>query len=149
MKNYSLIVGISAGVALGSLSFGLNSAQAAAAAPLQVAAGTSDQASFFQNVAWEHDRVEKLRHAYYLLEHADGDYHGHRAEAMHAIKRAGEVLGVEIKGGGHAEESQWASDRKLHEAKRLLEEVADEFGAREQAHVHTAIKELDRALAVR
>jgi len=149
MKLHSLSVQISAGAALALLSFGISSGHAASATPIQNAGESFAQSSPFQQVRWEEGKIEKLRHAYYLLEHADGDYSGHRLEAMHSIKKAAEILGVELLGKARTEESQWKSDRRLHEAKHLLEDLADETSGKEQAHVHRAIKEIDKALAIK
>jgi len=149
MKIRSLSVQISAGVGLALLACDISNGHAASATLIQNAGDTFAQASPFQNVAWEEAKVEKLRHAYHLLEQADGDYSGHRVAAMRSIKKAAEILGVEIKGNGHAEESQWKSDRKVQEAKNLLADLADETTGKEQAHVHLAMKELDKALAIK
>lgn len=143
MKTYSKLLNILAGVSFAVLTCSTNNSRAASA---QILLGQPSHPYLFQNVRWAEEKVEKLRHAYYLLDHADGDYGGHRVAAMHSIKKAAELLGVEIKGGGHAEESQWASDRKLREAKRLMEELLDKTGGKEQQHVRRAIKELDKAL---
>ena len=145
------MVRVSTGVAAAVLTAGVNNLFAISAPPVATPAALApaDQPFAFENVRWETVRIEKLRHAYYLLDHADGDYHGHRIEAMHAIKKAAEVLGVDIKGGGHAEEAQWESDRKLREARRILMELADQTGSHEQPHIHRAIKELDRALVIK
>jgi hypothetical protein len=149
MKTRSISVQISAGVALALLSFGISNARAAAATPLQNAGDQFARLSPFQQITWEQNKIEKLQHAYHLLEHADGDYGGHREAAMRSIKKASEILGVELKGGEHAEESQWKSDRRLREAKHLLEDLAVEAKAKEQPHIHRAIKELDKALAAK
>jgi hypothetical protein len=101
----------------------------------------------FENVVWEEVRAEKLRHAYYLLEHADAEYRGHKVEAMHSVKKAAEVAGVELKWhGGHGEESQWNSDRRLREARDILTSLATGGHGPEQEHLHRAIKALDKAL---
>lgn len=112
-------------------------------------ASYSSQPFLLQNVTWEEYKIEQLRHAYHLLDHTDRDYDGHRKEAMHSIRKAAEILGVELKGGLHAGESQWDSDHKMREAKRILEGLIDETHGAEQAHIHRAIKELDKGLAIR
>src|SRR5580700_3971880 len=111
MKMHSIMVRFSAGMAVAVLSAGVNNTFAVSASPAstQSAIEQAGQPPLFENVRWEEERIEKLRHAYHLLEHADGDYHGHREAAMHSIKKAADLLGFEIKGGGHAEESQWKS----------------------------------------
>jgi len=149
MKTRSLSVQISAGVVLALLSFGISNGHAASATSLQNSGNQFAQSSPFQNVSWEEAKLEKLRHAYHLLEHADGDYGGHREAAMKSIKKAAEILGADLKGHEHAEESRWKSDRRLREARNLLADLVIEAGGKEQPHVHRAIKELDKALAVK
>jgi hypothetical protein len=149
MKKHSIAVYLSAGAVLAILTGGTGSLQAASATSVQNSGDAFAQATPFQTVAWAEAKAEKLRHAYYLLEHANGDYAGHRVVAMRSIKKAAEILGVEIKGGGHAEEAQWASDKQVGEARRLLKELVDTTGGKEQAHVTRAVKELDKALTVK
>ncbi|MGD0813741.1 MAG: hypothetical protein ABSA83_09070 [Verrucomicrobiota bacterium] len=148
MKLYSLSVQISAGAALTLLACGVSSGHAAAV-PLQNTDASAVQCVPFQQIKWEQARIDKLEHAYHLLEGAKADYHGHRVEAMHAIKKAGEVLGVEFHGKDHVEEAQWKSDRRLQEAKRLLQDLVVESKAVEQPHIHRAVNEIDKALAVK
>jgi hypothetical protein len=147
MKTNSNLIRIACVAALVILADGKGNGFTANALP--VATVDAGQPFAPQTIRWEEEKVEKLRHAYYLLEHADGDYAGHRVAAMRSIKKAAEILGVEIRGGGHAEEAQWNSDRKLHEAKHILEDLQDQTGGKEQAHVHRAVKELDKALVTR
>jgi hypothetical protein len=149
MKMYTLSVQISAGVVLALLSCGISNGHAASATPVQNKDNHFAQSSQFQPVTWEQYKIEKLQHAYRLLEHADGDYSGHRDLAMRSIRKAAEVLGVELRGEEHAEESQWRSDRRLHEAKHLLEDLVGEGQGKEQPHIHHAIKELNKALALK
>lgn len=149
MKTYTLPVQISAGIVLALLSCGISNGHAASATPIQNAGTGFTQSSPFRPVTWEQFKVEKLQHAYHLLEHADGDYSGHREAAMQSIKKAAEILGVELTGGEHAEESQWKSDRKLEESRRLLKELVEDAKGKEQPHVHHAIRELDKALKVK
>jgi hypothetical protein len=149
MKLCSFSVQISAGAFLALLSFGISSGHAASATFIQNAGESFDQSPPFQQITWEQYKIEKLEHAYLLLEHADGDYGGHRVGAMHAIKKAAETLGVELHGKAHAEESQWKSDRRLHEAKHLLEDLVVEGKGKEQPHIHRAIREIEKALAVK
>jgi hypothetical protein len=149
MKLCTLSVQLAAGFALALLSCGISNGHAASATLMQNAGESFDQLSPFQQITWEQYKIEKLEHAYHLLEHADGDYGGHRVEAMHAIKKAAETLGVELHGKAHAEESQWKSDRRLHEAKHLLEDLVVAGKGIEQPHIHRAIKEINKALAVK
>jgi hypothetical protein len=149
MKLSTFSVVIPAGVALAFLSFGIGSGHAASAAPIQNADGSFVQSFQFQQVGWEQYKIDKLEHAYHLLEHAKGDYSGHRLEALHAIKKAGEVLGVEFHGKDHAEESQWESDKRMREARHLLEDLIVEGKGAEQPHIHRAIKEINKAIAIK
>jgi uncharacterized protein YaiE (UPF0345 family) len=146
MNIKSIGISLSAGTALGILAGGINSGRAASVTVVPNADYNISTASAFQSVRWEEAKIEKLRHAYRLLELAKSDYNGHRVEAMHSIKKAAEVLGVELKGWKeHAEESQWESDRRVSEARRILESLQDETRGREQEHVHKAVKELEKA----
>jgi hypothetical protein len=149
MKTYSPSVRIAAGIALALLSCGISNGDAASAAPTQNAGDAFAQSSPFQNVNWEATKIETLQHAYALLEHADRDYSGHREAAMKSIRKAAEILGVELTGRVHPEESQWESDHRVREAKRLLEGLIVEGPGKEQPHIHRAIRELDKALAVK
>jgi hypothetical protein len=149
MTTRFLSVQISAGVVLALLSCGASNGRAASATLPPTAGENFAQSSSLQNVAWEATRVEKLRHAYHLLEEANGDYSGHRVEAMRSIKKAGDFLGVDIKGSGHAEESQWTSDHRLQQSKQLLEELVDEGQGKEQPHIKRAIKEINKALSLK
>lgn len=150
MKTRSIFAHVSAGVALAFLSFGISNSHAASATPIQNADPGFLQASALQPVTWDRYKIEKLQHAYTLLEHADGDYAGHREAAMRSIKEAAGILGVDLTGlKEHAEESQWKSDKRLGEARRLLKELVIQGHGDEQPHVRRAIKELDKALATR
>ncbi len=142
-------VQISAVVVVALFTCGSSNNFAASATFIQNTGDNFTQSPSFQQVTWEQDKIEKLQHAYHLLEHADGDYGGHRDLAMRSIKKAAEVLGVDLKGKEHAEESQWKSDRRLREAKTLLEDLIGEGHAKEQPHIHRAIKELDKALTLK
>jgi len=147
MKSLSFSVQFSFGAALALLTLGLCNGHATSVTPLQTAGAA--QSSPFQQVRWEEAKIDQLRHAYHLLEHADGDYGGHRAEAMRSIKKAAEILGAELTWKGHAEESQWKSDRRLREAKSLLRNLVDETHGKEQAHIERAMKEIDKALSLK
>lgn len=149
MKIRFLLIPLVAGAALALLSCGISNGHAASATFIQNAGDSFAQPPPFQQITWEQTKIEKLEHAYHLLEHADGDYGGHRVAAMHAIKKAAETLGVELHGKAHAEESQWKSDRRLHEARHLLEGLVVEARGKEQPHIHRAIKELEKALALK
>jgi hypothetical protein len=104
------------------------------------------QPSQFQRVAWEEEKKEKLRHAFWLLENADHDYAGHRIKAIEQIRKAGEIIGMELHGKGYGGAEPPKSDERLHRARVLLQEVAEESGGKEHEHLHKAIHELDDAL---
>jgi hypothetical protein len=100
-----------------------------------------------QRVGWEESKRHKLRTAYWLLEHADRDYEGHRKVALTEVKKAGDIIGMDLHGEGYGGESKWASDKRMHEAKRLLIEVREESGGGEEhRHLRLALKEIDMAL---
>jgi hypothetical protein len=96
---------------------------------------------------------EELAHAYVLLRLADGDYAGHRANAMKEIKAAGKALGLKLEGGGSGHEKQLKSDEQVAEARRLLREAREKLEDRDRdrvtVNVDKAIKELDAALKVK
>jgi hypothetical protein len=96
---------------------------------------------------------DELVHAYWLLKTAKADYHGHRAEALHAVENAGKDLGLELKGGVPERERQWKSDAQLQEAARLLHDARDKMEERDRKraaeHLEHAIKEVDAALNTR
>jgi hypothetical protein len=102
-----------------------------------------------QRVSWEEAKKHKLRHAYWLLSQADRDYDGHRLVAMKEIKKAADMIGMDLKGEGYSGEHQKWSDARLREARQLLKDVVDETGHREHEHIRIAIKEIDKALEVR
>lgn len=149
MKMNTLAVYLSAGVALASLSFGASNCGAiAATTTVQINGDFFAQSSPFQNIRWEEEKREKLRHAYWLLEHANADYGGHKTEAMKSIKKAAGILDFDLAWHGeHAHEDQWNSDRRVREAKHILEDLQDETHGGEQEHIHHAVHELDKALA--
>ena len=149
MKIKTLSNQIVAGAALALVTFGVNTLRAVSVPSLQNADGIYIQESDFQAVSWEAAKLDKLRHAYQLLEHADGDYAGHREEAMKSIKKAAELLGADLKWRPRGEEAQWKTDRRLREAKHLLQDLVIEAHGKEQPHIHHAIKEIDKALATR
>jgi hypothetical protein len=146
MKSRTFLIQITGGVALALLCCGISQGHPASAPLSQNAGDANAQAPSFQQISWEHEKIEKLQHAYHLLEHADGDYAGHKEEAKKSIRKAAEVLGVDLHGKEHPEESQWKSDRHLREARRILKELIFEGNGVEQPHIHKAIKEIDRAL---
>jgi hypothetical protein len=96
---------------------------------------------------------EELSHAYILVRMADGDYAGHRAEALKSLQAAGKALGLELRGKGSGHEQQLKSDEQLAEARRLLRDSRDKLEERDRnlaaKHVERAMKELDAALKVK
>jgi hypothetical protein len=96
---------------------------------------------------------EEVAHAYVLLRMANGDYGGHRANALKEIKAAGKALGLDLKGRGSGHEQQLKSDEQVAEARRLLREARDKLEDRDRdrvtVNVDKAIKELDAALKVK
>jgi hypothetical protein len=131
------------------LPLGLASARAAWAPSSLDVDGPALQQAAPQRMAWEEAKKRKLRHAYWLLEQGDADYKGHRAKAMEEIKKAGEMIGMDLKGEGYGGEKQKWSDEKLREARGLLKDIVDETGLREHEHIRLAIKEIDKALEVK
>jgi hypothetical protein len=99
---------------------------------------------------WGEERKHKLRHAYRLLEFAKRDYDGHRIKAKAEVKKAADILGLDLHGGGYdwePGESRWESDKMLRESRRLLKEVREETGGGEEhKHLRIAIHEIDTAL---
>ena len=93
---------------------------------------------------------EELTHAYRLMKGADHDYDGHREAAMKEVRAAGEKLGLVLEGEGVKEESQWKSDKRMLEARRLLKEARNKLEDRDREkaakELDVAIKELNQAL---
>jgi hypothetical protein len=131
------------------LPLGIVSSRAASVPTSLVADGAEFQQAHPQPVSWEEAKRHKLRHAYWLLEQADSDYHGHRGKAMEEIKKAGEIIGLDLHGEGYGGERQKWSDARLREARQLLIDIVDKSHEREHEHIWKAIKELDRSLEVR
>ncbi len=131
------------------LPLGISSVHAVSAPTDAVASDAVVQPSQFQRVEWKEEKREKLRHAYWLLEHADGDYAGHRVLAMEHIKKAGEIIGMELHGKDYAHTDQFKSDERLRRARTLLHEVAVDSGGKELEHIHKAVGEIDRSLDVK
>ena len=78
---------------------------------------------------------------------------GHRAAAMHAVEKAGKLLGLDLKGDDKDHEKQALSDDRLKEARDLLQKVlgAAEVKAQEKIakHISAAIKDINVALKIR
>jgi len=149
MKLNSLRNYISAAAVTALLPLGLASSRAASGPSVLDANGPALQQGQFQPVSWEEAKKHKLRHAYWLLSQSDRDYRGHKTKAMEEIKKAGEIIGMDLHGEGWGGEHQAWSDERLHEAKHLVEDVAEKTGGgREHEHLRLAIRELDKSLEV-
>jgi len=104
--------------------------------------------------------VKELHEIKLLLERADHDYKGHRAEAVKQITAAIHALhgghkhhGPGVKGGG---EPQALSDAQLRESIKALSVVLAQLGnapgapaAKGAVHVANAIKQLEIALTIK
>jgi hypothetical protein len=95
---------------------------------------------------WDDSNKRKLRKAYWILEQSDRNYHGHKAKAIEEIKKAGDIIGMDLHGEGYGGAKQEWSDARLREARDLLKEIAQDSGGREHEHLREAIHELDHAL---
>jgi hypothetical protein len=101
-------------------------------------------------VDWDEGKRHKLRRAYWLLEHAERDYDGHRGKARKEIERAAEVMHLDLKHGeGYTGEPQQVSDERMREAKHLLEDIVDPGHAREHEHIWKAVQEINKSLALK
>jgi hypothetical protein len=129
---------------------GLSSAHATSVGTVPLYGDSVAQPSQFQRVDWTEERRTKLRRAFWLIEHANADYNGHRVKAMEHIKKAAEVLGMDLHGNGYeADRTQKESDLQMRRARELLHEVGKESGGRELEHIRQAVAEIDHALDVR
>lgn len=149
MKLRSISNFVSLAASLAVLPFGLAATPAASSAANPDAAVAPQQSSPLQRVGWEEKKKHKLRHAYWILEQTDRDYHGHREVALKEIRKAGKIIGMDLKGEGYGGEKQHWSDERLREAKSDLKDIVEETGGKEHEHIRAAIKEIDRALDVR
>jgi hypothetical protein len=133
------------------LPFGTSSARAISATPIPVDSPANVQQGLIRvDSYWNEDRKEKIRHAYWILEGADRDYHGHKAAAMEHLKKAGDIIGMKLhEGRGYGGQRQPWSDERLREARGLLRQVVSETGGREHEHLRKAIEELTHALDVK
>lgn len=108
-------------------------------------------ANQFETIRFRDSKEAEMMHqAYRILASGDHDYHGHRAEAMHQIKKAAELLGVDLSGDEKSHERQALSDDRLRDARGLLQSVLGASEVKDQDrisdHIHAAIKEIDSAL---
>lgn len=97
--------------------------------------------------------VQTLTQAYSTLASADHDYKGHRAKAMHAIKKAAHLMGQKIGGDGTGKEQQTLSDEQLRGVQTMLQKVRGSVGGHNSqkvvGHLNTAIHELTTALSIK
>ena len=139
-------VSLAAGMAILPLSLAANQAPAPTApSDLSIA---PDQSPSFDRVGWDEAKRKKLRHAYWILEQADHDYAGHRGKAMEEIRRAGRIMGLDLKGDGYGGQRPHWSDALLREARKNLQNIVEESGGEEHKHIRLAIKEIAHALEV-
>lgn len=107
----------------------------------------------FQTVAFS-DTAEAgmLHRAYRILAYGDHDYKGHRAAAMKQVKKAAELLGVDLSGDDRNRQPQVLSDDDLRDARNLLTNVlgASEVKSQDRiaSHINAAIKQIDIALRI-
>jgi hypothetical protein len=94
-----------------------------------------------------------LRNAYQILATGDHDYKGHRVRAMHAVERAGKLLGIDLAGDLKDRQPQPLSDDKLREAQGLIAQVLGAAEVKNQKritkHLNVAVNEINTALTVR
>jgi spermidine/putrescine-binding protein len=141
-------VSMAAMVALLPLSIASSRGASAPAQNLD-ANGAVLQRAQLSRVEWDDAKRSKVRRAYWLLEHADSDYGGHKGKAMAEIKEAAKIMGLDLRGEGYGGENQKESDNRLREARRLLKEIVDQRHEREHERLWKAMQEIDKALAVK
>lgn len=94
-----------------------------------------------------------MHRAYRILAAGDHDYKGHRVKAMRQIKKAANLLGLDLRGDDRVRERQVLSDDRLREARGLLQNVLGSSEVNSQKgiadHINSAIKQIDAALRVR
>lgn len=106
----------------------------------------------FERTAFSDSAEAGMMHrAYRILASGDHDYHGHRLAAMEQIKKAADLLGVDLHGDEGTHDRQFLSDDRLREARGLLKHVLNASEVKSQDriahHVQAAIDEIDHALA--
>jgi hypothetical protein len=146
LRSISNLVSLAAGLAF--LPFGLAATPAPSSTPNSDLNVAPFQSAPLQRVAWEESKRKKLRRAYWILEQADHEYAGHRGKAMEEIRKAGKIIGMDLKGDGYGGAKPHWSDELLREARHNLEDIVDDTGGPEHKHIRTAIKEIDHALEV-
>ncbi|MGO8764232.1 MAG: hypothetical protein ACLQSR_03740 [Limisphaerales bacterium] len=98
--------------------------------------------------------AEMLRRSYWILDSANKDYDGHRVKAMHQIKQAAKLLGLDLNAGDdRTRERQVWSDDRLRTADDLLGHVLNAADVKGQPkiskHVSDAISQINTALTIR
>jgi hypothetical protein len=149
MKLLSLPKFVSAAAFLAVLPLGISRAHAISAPASPDSNGAVWQQAPVERMAWTEEKRHKLRHAFWLLEQADRDYHGHKDAALKEIKKAGDLMGLDLHGEGYGGARQKWSDERLREARQALDDIVDKSAGREHKHIRAAIHEIDRALEVR
>ena len=95
----------------------------------------------------------QLRQAYQILATGDHDYKGHRVQAMHAVERAGKLLGIDLAGDLKDRSPQKLSDERLREAQNLITQVLGAASVKNQKRVaknlNAAVAHINTALSVR
>jgi hypothetical protein len=108
----------------------------------------------FQPVAFS-DSTEAgmLQNAYDILATGDHDYSGHRVKALHAVKVAAKLLGMNLAGDDKDRQPQPLSDAKLREAQGLLQNVLGNAEVMNQKrvvkHLTEAINQISIALSIK
>ena len=108
----------------------------------------------FQPVAFS-DSAEAgmLQNAYDILATGDHDYSGHRVKALHAVKVAAKLLGMNLTGDDKVRQPQPLSDAKLREAQGLLQNVLGNAEVMNQKrvvkHLTEAINQISIALSIK
>jgi len=90
-----------------------------------------------------------LVQAYSALAAANHDYNGHRLEAMEHIRKAGDFMGVKIRGDEKRYEHPAVSDEQLRIAHRLLRDARRGLKGPPREQVDRALNQIDTALHVR
>ena len=68
---------------------------------------------------------------------------------MEQIEKAAKLLGVNVRGDGHAHEKQGISDEHLHAAESLLREARGGLTSKALRHVNRALGHLNTALKIK
>jgi hypothetical protein len=111
-------------------------------------------ANQFETVQFSNSaEAAKLHRAYRILAYGDHDYKGHRAAAMKQVKKAAELLGLDLSGDDKVRQVQVLSDDELRDARGLLLEIENSSEVKGQvkitSHIDAAIKQIDIALAIK